>query len=135
MSEKSTNGRNPGLTPMPIPLSFEKLMELNRPALSAMAEVNGKVFENIAAINKNWVSFLNRRLKEDLAIPQHLAGCKTVQDMYGVYTEFFQNAVADYQSEFEQMSKLGKSLAEETVQSVQARIESVARETGNGRSS
>jgi hypothetical protein len=132
MSQKSSNG--PGPMPMPLAFSFEQLMELNRPALSAMAEVNGKMFDNISTINKNWVSFLNRRLKEDLAIPQHLAGCKTVQDMYGVYTEFFQNAVADYQSEFEQMSKLSKSLAEDTVHTMQARLESVARETaGNGR--
>ena len=36
--------------------------------------------------------------------------------MYGVYADFFQTAVADYQSEFEQMSKLGKSMAEETAQ-------------------
>ena len=41
--------------------------------------------------------------------------------MYGVYADFFQTAVADYQSEFEQMSKLGKSMAEETAQAVQTR--------------
>jgi hypothetical protein len=127
MSEKSTNGRASGLTPMPMPVTFEQLIELNRPALNAMAEVNGKMFDNIAAINKSWVSFFNRRLKEDLAIPQHLAGCKTVKDMYGVYAEFFQNAVADYQSEFEQMSKLGKSLAEDAAQAVRSSAEEVAR--------
>jgi hypothetical protein len=53
--------------------------------------------------------------------------------MYGVYSEFFQTAVADYQSEFEQMTKLGKSLAEETTQIVQARIEDATREARNGR--
>jgi hypothetical protein len=104
-------------------------MELNRPALTAMAQMNGKVYDGLANINKNWVAFLNRRLKEDLSVPQQLAACKTVQDMYGVYAEFFQTACADYQSEFEQMTKLGKSLADDTLQAIQARMEETARET------
>ena len=134
MADKTSSGRaENGFVPMPMPLGFEALMEINRPALTAMAQMNGKVYDNLAAINRNWVTFVNRRLKEELAMPQNLASCKTVQDMYGVYSEFFQTAVADYQSEFEQMSKLGKSLAEETAQIMQTRLDEVARETRNGR--
>jgi hypothetical protein len=135
MADKTTNGRSePGFPSMALPFSFETLMELNRPALAAMAQMNGKVYDGIAAMNKNWAAFFNRRLKEDLAVPQQLAGCKTVQDMYGVYAEFFQTAYADYQSEFEQMTKLGKSLADDTMHAVQSRMEEVARETrANGR--
>jgi len=135
MADKSSNGRaEPSFPPMPIPFNFETLMELNRPALAAMAQVNDKVYDGIAAINKNWAAFLNRRLKEDLAVPQQLASCKTVQDMYGVYAEFFQNACADYQSSFEQMTKLGKSLADDTVHAVQTRFEEAARDARpNGR--
>jgi hypothetical protein len=137
MADKTTNGRaDHGLAPMMLPIGFEALMEFNRPALTAMAQVNGKVYENIAAINKNWVDFVNRRLKQDMAVPRHLVGCKTVQEMYGVYADFFQTAFADYQSEIEQMTKLGKSLADETIQAVQARAEEAAREArsnGNGR--
>jgi hypothetical protein len=134
MADKNSSGRmENGFVPLPLPLGFDAFMEINRPALTAMAQVNGKVYDNLAAMNRNWVTFINRRLKEELAMPQNLAGCKTVQDMYGVYSEFFQTAVADYQSEFEQMTKLGKSLAEETTQIVQARIEDATREARNGR--
>ncbi len=66
------------------------------------------------------VSFLNRRLKEDFAVPQQLAGCKTVQDMVGVYRGFFENAVADYQAEFEALSKLGRAMTEEAVSAAQS---------------
>jgi Phasin protein len=122
MADRTNSGRaENGL--MPMPLGFEALMEMQRPALTAMAQMNGKVYDNLAAINRTWVTFLNRRLKEELAMPQNLAGCKTVQDMYGVYSEFFQTAVADYQSEFEQMTKLGKSLADDTLQAVQTSME------------
>jgi hypothetical protein len=128
MAEKTTNGRaENGFPPMMLPFGIEALMEMHRPALAAMAEVNGKVYENIAALNKSWVAFVNRRLKEDFAMPKQLAECKTVQDVYGVYAEFVQTAVTDYQSEFEQMSKLGKSMAEETSQAMQARLEETAR--------
>ena len=133
MPDKTSNGRaDMGLPPMMLPFNFESLMELNRPALNAMAQMNGKVYDGIATMNKNWVAFVNRRLKEDLAMPQHLAACKTVQDMYGVYAEFIQNACSDYQSEFEQMTKLGKSLADDTVQAIQTRMEESVRDMRPG---
>ena len=129
MADKTTNGRaDPGFPPMMLPFGLEALMEINRPALAAMAEVNGKVYENIATMNKSWAAFVNRRLKEDMAMPKQLVACKTMQEMYGVYADFFQTAVADYQSEFEQMSKLGKTLAEETAQAMQSRLEESARD-------
>ena len=129
MPDKTTNGRaDIALPPVMLPFGFEALMEFNRPALAAMAQMNGKVYDGIATLNKNWAAFLNRRLKEDLGMPKQLAGCKTVQEMYGVYAEFFQNACADYQSEFEQMTKLGKSLADDTMQAMQARTEETGRE-------
>ena len=135
MADTAGNGRaDGGLASVTLPFSFEALVEFQRPALAAMAQMNGKVYEGLAAMNKNWASFVTRRLKEDLAMPQQLASCKTVQDMYGVYAEFFQTAYADYQSEFEQITKLGKSLADDTLHLVQARLDDVAREARpNGR--
>jgi len=128
MTEKSSNGRSESaFSPMMVPMGFEALMDLHRPALTAMAQMNGKVYDGLSAMNRSWIAFVNRRLKEDFAMPQQLAGCKTVQDMYGVYSEFFQTAVSDYQSEFEQMSKLSKSMAENTAHAVQSGAEEVAR--------
>ena len=130
MADKTGNGRaDNGFPTVMMPFSLEAFVDMQRPALEAMAQMNGKVYENIATLNKNWASFLNRRLKEDLGVPKQLASCKTVQEMYGVYAEFFQTALSDYQSEFEQMSKIGKSLAEETLQTVQARAQELSRET------
>ena len=125
MPDKSSNGRAEFAFPpmMMMPFGFDALMEFYRPALTAATQTNGKVYDGIAAMNKNWVAFFNRRLKEDLALPQQLAGCKSMQDMYSVYNDFFQTAYADYQAEFEQLNKLGKSLAEETAHAVQSGAE------------
>ena len=73
-------------------MPLEAMMQMQRPTLSAMAEVNTKLYESIAAANREWTSFVNRRLKEDLAVPQQLAECKTPQDLFQVYAQFFQNA-------------------------------------------
>jgi hypothetical protein len=129
MPEKASNGRAESAFPpmMMMPFGFEAFMEFHRPALTAAAQMNGKVYDGIAAMNKNWVGFINRRLKEDLALPQQLATCKSMPDMYSVYNEFFQRAYADYQAEFEQLSKLGKTLAEDTVHAVQSGAEEVAK--------
>jgi len=135
MPDKSSNGRaEPAFPPIMMPFSFEAFMDMNRPALTAMANMNGKVYDGISALNKSWVAFVNRRLKEDLAMPRQLAECKTVQDMYGVYREFFQTAFTDYQAEFEQMAKLGKSLAEDAAEAVQAGAEEAARAVDKVRS-
>jgi Phasin protein len=110
-----------------MPLGFDAVIEMQRPALTAMADVNNRLFESIAAVNKEWASFVNRRLKEDLAVPQQLAQCKTLEDLYRVYAEFFQNACSQYQSGLEQMTKLSQSIAETALQSLQARSDETIR--------
>jgi hypothetical protein len=129
MPDKTSGWRAGDLPALAMPFGLDAFMELNRPALTAMAHVNGKVYENLAAINRNWADFLNRRLEKELGVPKQLAACKSIQDVYGVYTDFFQAAVADYQSEFEQMSKLGKTLADDTLQAMQARRDKARPET------
>jgi hypothetical protein len=129
MAYKTNGGRAEGFPALATPFGVEAFMELNRPALMAMAQVNGKVFENLAAINRSWADFVNRRLEKDLGMPRQLAACKSIQDVYGVYAEFLQAAVADYQSELEEMSKLGRTLADDALQAMQTRSEGNGRET------
>jgi hypothetical protein len=117
MPEKTTGGRA-GFSSLTTPFGLDALMELNRPALTAMAQVNGKVYENLAAINKSWAEFLNRRLKEDLGVASQLAACKSLQDVYGLNSGYLQTAMSDYRAEVEEMSKLGKTLADDTIEAM-----------------
>jgi hypothetical protein len=104
-----------------MPLGVEAMMEMHRPTLSAMAEVNTRLYESIAAANREWTSFVNQRLKEDLAVPQQLAECRTPQDLFQVYAQFFQNACSQYQSGLEQMTRFSQSITENTLQALQSR--------------
>jgi hypothetical protein len=104
-----------------MPLGIDAMMQMQRPTLSAMAEVNTKLYESIAAANREWTSFVNLRLKEDLAVPQQLAECKTPEDLFQVYAQFFQNACSQYQSGLEQMTKFSQSFMENALQTLQSR--------------
>lgn len=110
-----------------MPFGVEAMMEMQRPAFTAMAEANTRLYESIAAANREWASFVNRRVKEDLAVPQQLAGCKTPQDLYRVYAQFFQNACSQYQSGLEQMTKLSQSIAETALLTMQPRSDGTMR--------
>jgi hypothetical protein len=109
------------------PFGIEAMIEIQRPTLTAMAEANTRLYESIAAANREWASFVNRRLKEDLAVPQQLAECRTAQDLYRIYAQFFQNACSQYQSGLEQMTKLGQSIAENALQGLQSHTEEKAK--------
>jgi hypothetical protein len=99
-----------------MPLGIEAMMEMQRPAFTAITEINTRLYESIAAANREWASFLNQRLKEDLAVPQQLAECRTPQDFYRLYAQFFQNACSQYQSGVEQMTKLSQSIMDNALQ-------------------
>jgi len=57
-----------------------------------------KLYEGIAAMNKEWTSFVNRRLKEDFGIAEQLANCTTTEDMLRTCTGYVRTAWTDYQS-------------------------------------
>jgi len=114
---KAEEGRTP---------SLERMLEMQRPAMQAMADLNGKLYDGVVAVNKEWTSFVNRRLKEDMAIPERLATCTTMRDMMHVYTNYVQDAYVHYQSEFEQLAKLNRSIAQDTMTALQSHMQRAA---------
>jgi hypothetical protein len=117
----------------------EQMLEMQRPALQAMAKVNDRMCEGLVAMNKEWTSFINRRLKEDLGVPERLAACSTLQDMFQVYANYVQNACTHYQSEFERLSKLNGSIAQEAMAAFQTHLSTAGKnssessaQAGNG---
>jgi hypothetical protein len=129
MPDKTTGAQADTLiSPLAMPFGLDALMEMNRPALTAMAQVNGKVYENLSAMNRSWAAFLNRRLKEDLGVASQLATCKSMQDVYGLYSEYLQTAMSDYRAELEEIGKLGKTLADDTIEAMQHARQDMGRE-------
>ena len=99
---------------------LETMMGMQRPTFTAMAEVNTKLYESLAAANREWVSFLNRSLKDDLAVPQQLAQCRSLQDIYRVYAQILQNACSHYQAGLTQMATFSQSITENALKTLQS---------------
>ena len=89
------------------------------PVLTGMQAWNSSCSKAVAALNGEWLDFLKQRTTEDLALPQQLASCKSPDEVWRVYAEFCQKAVADYQKEFAEVARLGNSLASQCAGAMQ----------------
>lgn len=94
--------------------SLETWMSINRPMLAAMTELNGRFLEQVSRANNEWMGFVSRRLNEDMAASKRLLECKTVQDLFTAYSDFFQRAQQQYQAEFQYFARLNQKIADET---------------------
>ena len=74
------------------------MMRLCGAAVPALSGFNGALYQSLAAMNTAWLEFANRRLKETLALPEHIAGCTTVPRLLWVYNSYCRTAVEDYQA-------------------------------------
>jgi len=50
-------------------------------------------------ITQDWLKFVADRMWKDMSFPQQLAACKTIDDVYVLYREFWQQAARDYSAE------------------------------------
>jgi hypothetical protein len=49
---------------------------------------------------KQWLEFIQRRVTENWTLAEHLAACRSPNEVWSLYTEFLRKAAADYQQEF-----------------------------------
>jgi phasin family protein len=106
----------------PAVAAFEAWVDMNRPVVAAMTELNERFIEQMTRANSEWIGFLNRRLNEDVAASHRIMECKTPQDFVAAYSEVFQRAQAQYQAEFQHFARLNQKLAKETAGVVQSHM-------------
>jgi hypothetical protein len=105
--------------------AFESWINLNRPVMEAMSELNGRWIEQVSKANSEWLGFVNRRLSEDIAASQRIMECKTPQDVFSAYSDFFQRAQQQYQAEFQYFARLNQKLADETASVMKSSMDEV----------
>ena len=92
---------------------FDGFLGLSRPPLEAIAQINGRAFEQMQSLNTEWMRFVQYRLQEDAAFARRLADCHSIPDAFGLYTEFFQKAARDYQGEMTSIAKINQEFVAE----------------------
>jgi hypothetical protein len=85
------------------------MMRLCGATIPALSGFNGALYQRLAAINTAWFEFANRRLRENLALPEHIAGCTTVPRLFWVYNSYCRAAVEDYQATVAEIQRLGQN--------------------------
>ena len=66
----------------------------------------------ITALGTEWMDFVNRRLRDDLALPRKLAVCRGPHEMWRTYSEFLLKMANDYQVEYSEFARLGQEITE-----------------------
>jgi hypothetical protein len=117
-SSTSTDTAGNGWHTNLMPFAFDMLTGITQPPLTVMTDVNGKLFEGITAVAKEWSDFLNRRLAASMALPQQVAACKTTNEMHKVYADFFRQASVQCLEEVEQMTKINMNVTDGTLKAM-----------------
>src|SRR6266699_3556110 len=99
------------------------------PLLAVATDANGKLLESVASAQKEWVEFVHRRIKENVAASQRLLNCKSLTDVQEVYTQYVLTAFEHYREQSEKVVQTGKSMTEGLVQTMEPRVGEVAQQT------
>jgi hypothetical protein len=81
-------------------------VDLWSPVLDSIQSWNGTVAPKVTTLSTEWMAFIQHRLKEDFALPQHLVTCKAPGEAVQIYSDFLQQAIEDYQRQFEGMARI-----------------------------
>ena len=96
-------------------LSGNAFTAVTQPAFAAIAELNGRVCENVAQLGSEYLGFVSRRLQVDLAFPQSLASCTSLLDVQKVYMDYWNKALVQYQEELQRLAQLSEIFAPKTL--------------------
>jgi transcriptional regulator of nitric oxide reductase len=75
---------------------FAKASELNENMLSQSAKLNSQVSTKPQNITQEWSQFVGTRLREDMRLIQTIQSCRSLPDLQQAYTQYWQNAFAQY---------------------------------------
>jgi hypothetical protein len=88
------------------------------PLFAVVTDINGKLLESVARVQKDWAEFVHRRVKEDIAASHQLLNCQSLTDMQQVYSQYFQTAFEQYREQSERAVQRGQSMTEVLAESV-----------------
>ncbi len=102
------------------PSGFNALKGMNIPPMALMTEMNGRLYESVAAFNRDWVAFVNRCLKDNLELSQRIVACTTVEEIPRVYGDWYKKSAEHCLDGIVEMANNSKNLMHETVTAVQS---------------
>jgi hypothetical protein len=100
---------------------------MQNPVMTIMAEMHGSFLEGIATAQKEWMDFIHRRIKEDVAASRQLMRCTSLAEMHEVYSDYFETALEQYQKQSQKVVQRGQSMAQHLAETTEAASKETAR--------
>lgn len=91
------------------------------PLVAVVTDINGKLLEGVASVQKDWAEFVHQRVQEDIAASRRLMNCQSLADMQQIYSQYLQTAFQQFRKESERALESGKSMTDAVVQSMESR--------------
>ena len=82
------------------------------PMITIFTDLSGTLVEVLATAQRDWVDFVQRRIREDVAVTRHLLNCHSLADMHQVYSQYLQAAFQHYREQSEKVVRRSESVAQ-----------------------
>lgn len=107
--------------------SFMMGMPPAQPFIAILAEMNGTFLESVATAQKDWIDFVYRRVKEDVAASRQLMSCHSLPDLHQVYSEYLRTALDHYQQQSQRVVQRGQAMAQHLAETAEEGIKETGR--------
>jgi Phasin protein len=97
------------------------------PMLTILADLNGTLLEGVATAQKEWAEFVQKRIREDVAVSRQLLNCHSLADMHQVYSRYFETALQQYQEQSEKAVQRGESMTQHLAETTEGNAKEAAR--------
>ena len=82
------------------------------PVMTIFADLSGTLVEGLATAQRDWADFVQRRVREDVAVTRHLMNCHSIADMHQVYSQYLQTAFQHYREQSGKVVRRSESVAQ-----------------------
>ena len=100
--------------------------EIPKSALEFAGRYSAEAIKTLTSCQGKYAAFINQRLKEDFAMPQRLADCKTPMEIMDVWADFYTTAMGHYMDHARNLTEAGNEAVEEFVREVEFEAEELA---------
>src|SRR5262245_5654019 len=91
------------------------------PLFAVVTDINGKLLESAARVQKDWAEFVHRRVQEDIGVSQRLMNCQSLADMQKIYSQYIQTALEHYREQSERVVQRGEAMTDAVAEPVESR--------------
>lgn len=89
------------------------------PFMAGSSNQSHQAYDALSSIGKEWQDFLARRFKEDADLLGKFASCRSPEEAWLAYADFWKKAADDYTEEFATIMRLTAAATAKTMQAAQ----------------